>query len=96
MPSYEYWLLTHFKKCGKSFSSEEELLKELETATKVKYKKNESDLFNEIFQDDYKNKLKTAIENCKKQDEANWQNNTPDDNPSSKIYEVVEYIKDFL
>lgn len=96
VPSYEYWLLTHFKKCGKPFWSQEELLKELETATKVKYKKNESDLFNKIFQDDYKKKLETAISNCEKQDTENLQNKTPGDNPSSKIYEMIEYIKDFL
>jgi hypothetical protein len=97
VPSYEYWLLTHFKKCGKPFWSQEELLKELETATKVKYEKNDKDFFKKSFQVLYKEKyLKQAISNCKKQDEANWQNNTPDDNPSSKIYEVVEYIKDFL
>lgn len=91
VPSYEYWLLTHFKKCGKSFSSEEELIEELKTATTVKYDKSDRYFFKNSFQDLYKVKyLQKAILNCKQQ------NQTPNNNPSSHIYEVVEYIQTFL
>ena len=99
VPSYEYWLLTHFKFCGKSFANPEELNKQFGDVTGIKYDdqaKSDYNLFNKIFQDDYKKKLETAIENCKKQDQANLQHETTSDNPSSKIYEVVEYIQTFL
>ncbi len=109
VPSYEYWLLTHFKECGKSFSSDDELDKELKSAIKdelekkskkaitpVKYEKNDPDLFKTIFQDNYQEFLKEAILRCKKQDQHNKQNDTANNNPSSKIYEIIEYIKTFL
>jgi len=93
VPSYEYWLLTHFKKCGKSFSSNEELLQELKTATTVEYKKNDENFFKNSFQDSYKTTyLKQAILNCKQQNQHNQQNQTPNNNPSSQIYQLVEYI----
>ena len=97
VPSYEYWLLTHFKNCGKIFSSEEKLIEELKTATTLKYDKSDRDFFKNSFQDLYKVKyLKQAILNCKQQNQHNQQNQTPNNNPSSRIYEVVEYIKTFL
>jgi transketolase len=97
VPSYEYWLLTHFKVCGENFSFDEELDQELNKAiTPVKYKKNDPDLFKKLFQDEYKKILENAILRCKQQDQDNQQNQTPDNNPSSKIYEIIEYIKTFL
>jgi len=96
VPSYEYWLLTHFKECGKSFSSDKKLITELEEIIKCKYEKNKADFFETLFEDKYKKFLEEAILRCKKQQEQNLQNEAPDNNPSSKIYKIIEYIKTFL
>ena len=95
VPSYEYWLLTHLKQCNKNLS-DDELKKELEDAIKIDYEKNNSHLFEKLFQDNYKEILEYAISRCKKQDEYNKQHEVSDDNPSSQIYKMIEYIKDFL
>jgi hypothetical protein len=95
VPSYEYWLLTHLKQCNKNLS-DDELKKELEDAIKIDYEKNNSHLFEELFQDNYKEILEYAISRCKKQDDHNKKYEVPDNNPSSQIYKMIEYIKDFL
>ncbi|NBR95656.1 MAG: hypothetical protein EBT55_05070 [Proteobacteria bacterium] len=97
LDSWAYrWLLTHFKECGKSFSSDKKLITELEEIIKCKYEKNKADFFEILFQDKYKKFLENAILRCKQQDQHNQQNQTPNNNPSSKIYEIIEYIKTFL
>ena len=70
---------------------------EREMFTKVLELGIDPDFFENSFQDLYKaHYLKEAISNCQQQDQANLQNNTPNNNPSSKIYKIIEYIKTFL
>jgi hypothetical protein len=109
VPSYEYWLLTNLKKYEKNLS-DNELTKELKNAINNKkeakksksnksdsgYNKNNSNLFEELFKDNYKKILEEAISRCKKQDEHNKKFKAKDNNPSSQIYKMIEYIKDFL
>jgi len=90
-PCFEYWILLHFKETTKPYkpkrkkSTGDQLKSELKKHIKD-YHEADKDLFKKTSPH-----LKRAIARAKRIDKSQKANGT--DNPSTKVYELVEYLK---
>ncbi len=91
IPCFEYWLLLHFEETARPYkntgkkSSGDQLVSELKKYMKG-YNKGHKNIFEET-----KDLLDVAIDRAKKIDDLQRKNGT--DNPSTKIYQLVEYLR---
>lgn len=95
-PNFELWLLSHFKKVNK-YVSKDEVLQELSTEFKKNglgnYSKNDANIFNKVTTE---GKLHTAIKNCEYMEELNKDGQASQRNPMTKIYKIVDGLKEYL
>ena len=95
-PNFELWLLSHLKKVNKYVSKDkvlDELNREFQKNGLGNYNKNASDIFEKVTKD---GKLHTAIENCKQMEELNKNGQASERNPMTKVYKVVDGLKEYL
>lgn len=95
-PNFELWLLAHLKKVDKYISKDnilDELNKEFHKNGLGNYNKNDTKLFEKITKD---GKLHTAIENCKHMEELNKNGQASERNPMTKVYKIVDGLKEYL
>jgi hypothetical protein len=91
VPCFEYWILLHFVYSTKPYAQKgnrspaDQLVKEIK-----KYICNYHKGYSKIF-DETKHNLETALTHAKSIDTQQEKNNT--DNPSTKIYKLVEYLR---
>lgn len=91
VPCFEYWLLLHFKNSAKPYqqagkkSAGDQLKSEIKKHIE-NYHEADKDIFEKT-----KKHLETAIVRAKQIDESQIKIGT--DNPSTKIYELVEYLQ---
>ena len=95
-PNFELWLLSHLKKVNK-YISKDDLLKELDKEFKKnelgKYKKNDDKIFEKLTNN---NGLEKAIKNCESMELLNKDGQASKRNPMTKVYKVVEGLKEYL
>ncbi len=93
VPCFEYWLLLHFIETVKPYqhkerkSSGKQIKSELKRYIK-NYREGDKDIFKKIQLSE--GDWKEAVKNAKQIDGSQKKNGT--DNPSTKIYELVEYL----
>lgn len=95
-PNFEIWLLAHFKKVNKYVLKDDvlqELSKEFQKNGLGDYEKNDEDIFNKVTSE---GKLHTAIKNCKYMEELNKCGQASQRNPMTKVYKIVEGLKEYL
>ena len=95
-PNFELWLLAHFKKANRYISKEdvlEELSKEFQKKGLGDYTKNDSNIFDKVTSD---GKLHTAIKNCEYMEELNRDGQASQRNPMTKVYKIVDGLKEYL
>lgn len=95
-PNFELWLLAHLKKVAKYISKDDvldELNKEFQKNGLGNYSKNDINIFERVTKD---GKLHTAIENCKQMEELNKNGQASERNPMTKVYRIVEGLKEYL
>lgn len=90
VPCFEYWLLLHFVDTASPYvktnkSVGDQVLSQIKEHIRD-YKKGQKNIFSLT-----KDKLETAISRARKIDDQQRGNKT--DNPSTKIYDLVEYLK---
>ena len=90
-PCFEYWILSHFEYYANSCEYPE-LKSKIELYIKP-YKKNDSEIYNKT-----KDKLPEAIRNSKKILKKHKENGIPqisrNSNPSTKVFELIEKIRE--
>ena len=95
-PNFELWLLSHLKKVTRCISKDE-ILKELEKEFQKnglgEYQKNDNKIFEKITKD---GKILKAINNCKQMEELNGCGQASQRNPMTKVYKIVEDLKEYL
>ena len=95
-PNFELWLLAHLKRVTR-YISKDEILKELEKEFQKnglgEYQKNDNEIFQKITKD---GKILTAIENCKYMEQVNECAPASKRNPMTKVYKIVEDLKEYL
>ena len=95
-PNFELWLLSHFKKVSRYISKENvlvELKKEFLKNGLGDYSKNDPSIFEKVTK---KEKIHTAIENCKQMEELNKNAQASERNPTTKVYKIVDGLKEYL
>ena len=95
-PNFELWLLSHFKKINRYISKEEvleELNKEFISNGLGNYKKNDINIFEKVTKN---GKLDIAINNCIYMEQLNKNTLPARSNPMTKVYKIVEKLKDYL
>ena len=95
-PNFELWLLSHLKRVSKVISKDEildELDKEFQKNGLGTYKKNDDRIFEKITKD---GKLDTAINNCEYMEELNKNGQASDRNPMTRVYKIVDGLKEYL
>ena len=95
-PNFELWLLSHFKKINKYISKDEvmeELKKEFSKEKLGRYTKSDEGIFDKVTEN---GRLEVAIKNCKSLDELNKNKQPSKRNPMTKIYKIVEGLKEYL
>lgn len=95
-PNFELWILSHFKKVNRCISKDDvlqELNKEFQKSGLGKYAKNDEDIFNKVTSE---RKLHTAIRNCEYMEEINKGGQASQRNPMTKVYKIVEGLKEYL
>ncbi|MBR3882444.1 MAG: RloB domain-containing protein [Clostridia bacterium] len=95
-PNFELWLLSHFKKVNRCISKDDvlqELSKEFQKKRLGDYVKNDEDIFNKVTSE---GKLHTAIRNCEYMEELNKCRQASQRNPMTKVYKIVEGLKEYL
>jgi len=95
-PNFELWLLAHLKKVTKYISKDsvlDELNKEFQKNGLGNYSKNDTNIFERVTKD---GKLHTAIENCKHMEELNKIGQASERNPMTKVYKIVDGLKEYL
>lgn len=98
VPCYESWLLAHFSYSTRLYSDPSEVEDQLKLEYKkkfkkeLKYEKNDKEFLKNFTEE----MIKTAIKNTKKLEEEHNCNQYQDQNPSSKIYKLIEYIDSIL
>lgn len=95
-PNFELWLLSHFKKVNRCISKDDvlqELSKEFQKNGLGDYAKNDEDIFNKVTSE---GKLHTAIRNCEYMEELNKCEQASQRNPMTKVYKIVDGLKEYL
>ena len=95
-PNFELWLLAHLKKVNKYISKNDvldELNKEFQKNGLGDYNKNDAKVFEKITKE---GKLHIAIENCKHMEELNKNGQASERNPMTKVYKIVDGLKEYL
>lgn len=95
-PNFELWLLSHLTKVTKYISKEEILKtldKEFEKNGLGKYQKNDNKIFEKLTKED---RIYTAINNCKQMEKINELAPASRRNPMTKVYKIVEDLKEYL
>ena len=95
-PNFELWILSHFKKVNRCISKDDvlqELSKEFQKNGLGDYAKNDEDIFNKVTGE---GKLHTAIRNCEYMEELNRCGQASQRNPMTKVYKIVEGLKEYL
>ena len=92
VPCFEFWLLLHFSYTTRPFDAPagnsicDRVIKELEKYLPA-YQKGDQDIFNRI-----QDKLENAIANARRVEE--FHKTSGADNPSTRVYFLVEYLRD--
>ena len=95
-PNFELWLLSQLKPVTNYISKDnilKELNKEFQKNGLGEYKKNDENIFKKITSGD---KLSNAIDNCKSMEKINENANSSQRNPMTKVYKIVEGLKEYL
>ena len=95
-PNFELWILSHLKRVTKYISKADilkELNKEFQKNGLGEYKKNDDKIFEKVTSD---GKLHTAIKNCEYMEELNKDGQASKRNPMTRVYKVVEGLKEYL
>lgn len=95
-PNFELWLLSHFKRVNRYISKEnilDELNKEFQKNGLDEYTKNDEKIFDKVTKD---GNLHTAIKNCEYMEEINKDGQASQRNPMTKVYKIVEGLKEYL
>lgn len=95
-PNFEIWLLSHFKKINKYISKDnvlKELCKEFQKNNLGDYTKNDKNIFEKITSEE---RLLTAIKNCKYMEQLNKDGKSSQRNPMTKVYTIVDGLKEYL
>lgn len=95
-PNFELWLLAHFKKVNRYVSKDDalqELSKEVQKKGLGDYTKNDTDIFYKVTSE---GKLHTAIKNCEYMEELNKDGQASQRNPMTKVYKIVDGLKEYL
>lgn len=95
-PNFELWLLAHFKKINRYISKDDvlqELSKEFQRNGLGDYTKNDINIFDKVTSEV---KLHTAIKNCEYMEELNKDGQASQRNPMTKVYKIVEGLKEYL
>ena len=95
-PNFELWLLAHFKKVNRYISKDDvlqELSKEFQKKGLGDYTKNDINIFDKVTSE---GKLHTAIKNCEYMEELNKDGQASQRNPMTKVYKIVDELKEYL
>lgn len=95
-PNFELWLLAHFKKVNRYVSKDDvlqELSKEFQKNGLGDYTKNDIGIFDKVTGE---GRLHTTIKNCEYMEELNKDGQASQRNPMTKVYKVVEGLKEYL
>ena len=95
-PNFEVWLLAHFKKVNRYISKDDvlqELSKEFQRNGLGEYAKNDVNIFDKVNSD---GKLHTAIKNCEYMEELYKDGQASQRNPMTKVYKIVDELKEYL
>ena len=95
-PNFELWLLAHFKKVNRYVSKDDvlqELSKEFQKKGLGDYTKNDINIFEKVT---IEGKIHTAIKNCEYLEELNEDKKSSQRNPMTKIYKLVDGLKEYL
>ena len=95
-PNFELWLLVHFKKVNRYISKDnvlQELRKEFQKKGLGDYTKNDINIFEKVT---IEGKIHTAIKNCEYLEELNEDKKSSQRNPMTKIYKLVDGLKEYL
>ncbi len=94
--NFELWLLSHLKKVNRYISKDEildELNKEFQKNGLGNYSKNDANIFEKVTKDV---RLHTAIANCKDMEELSKNGQASERNPMTKVYKIVDGLKEYL
>lgn len=95
-PNFELWLLAHFKKVNRYVSKDDvlqELSKEFQKKGLGDYTKNDVNIFEKVTN---KERLHTAIKNCEYMEELTKDGQASQRNPMTKVYKIVDGLKEYL
>lgn len=95
-PNFELWLLAHFNKVNRYVSKDDvlqELGKEFQKKGLGNYTKNDTNIFDKVTSE---GKLHTAIKNCEYMEELNKDGQASQRNPMTKVYKIVDGLKEYL
>lgn len=95
-PNFELWLLSHFKRIDRYISKEDvlkELCREFQKNGLGNYEKNDKNIFDKVTNDD---RFDNALKNCEFMENLNCSGNSSQRNPMTKVYKIVEGLKDYL
>ena len=95
-PNFEVWLLAHFKKVNRYISKDDvlqELSKEFQKKELGEYAKNDKNIFDKITNE---GNLHTAIKNCEYMEKLNKDRQASQRNPMTKVYKLVDGLKEYL
>ena len=95
-PNFEIWLLAHFKKVNRYISKDnvlQELSKEFHKKGLGDYGKNDINIFDKVTSE---GRLHTAIKNCEYMEELNKDGQTSQRNPMTRVYKLVDGLKEYL
>lgn len=95
-PNFEVWLLAHFKKVNRYISKDDvlqELSKEFQKKGLGDYTKIDTNIFEKITSE---GNLDTAIKNCEYMEELNKDGQASQRNPMTKVYKIVDGLKEYL
>lgn len=95
-PNFELWLLSHFKKVNRYISKDnvlQELSKEFQKKCLGDYTKNDTNIFEKVTSEE---RLHTAIKNCEYMEELNKDGQASRRNPMTKVYKIIDGLKEYL
>ena len=89
-------MLSHFKRIDRYISKEDvlkELCREFQKNGLGNYEKNDKNIFDKVTNDDW---FDNALKNCEFMENLNCSGNSSQRNPMTKVYKIVEGLKDYL
>jgi len=95
-PNFELWLLSHFKKVNRYISKDnvlQELSREFQKKGLGEYSKNDTNIFEKVTSEE---RLHTAIKNCEYMEELNKDRQESQRNPMTKVYKIIDGLKEYL